>query len=171
MLNFDIIIIIFMLFAIIYGIIRGLYRQIISILSIFIPTAIVMVSGSFISKQVRTFSITSKIMNWFYNVTKMVINLNYDDFVRWFINVMLFLVAFFICKSILNHYFLNTKKLLKITVTSKSRYIGGGLGLLNGFLIVMFTYILIMPMVVINDGQPLTKLFLLIYKPFQTFFG
>lgn len=171
MLNFDIIIIIIMLFAIIHGLIRGFYRQIIALLSILIPSLIVIFSGKMIANILKDISWTNTILKACFSVVKMIANFSYDGFVLWFNNIILFFILFLLLRLVLNRYFLNTKKLLSIKVTAKSRYLGGGIGLIIGLCFILYIYLLIKPMVSINDQATLTRLFLSIYKPLQSFIG
>ena len=171
MLNFDVIVIIIVLFAIINGLIRGIYRQILSLLSILIPTVIIFFSGLFIINYLNQLPFFVNLMKSIYQVIKHILNINLDNFIKLFVLIISYLVIYGVVKLILTNFSLTIKKRLSKKVNLKSRYIGGGLGLINAYLVIIFVFMFIKPIVNIDYDQPLTHLLLQIYQPLHGFLG
>ena len=160
MFNFDIVVIIIILYAIINGLMLGGYRQVLSILNIFIPFIIIFFSTSYLVAYLTNIPLFNSIVTFIYNVLKMILNISLEDFIRLFIILATYLMLYYLVRFIIKKQFLNTKKILSKKVNPKSRYIGGGLGLISACIIIMFAFVLIKPLVNINYAQPVTKILL-----------
>lgn len=171
MLNFDIFIIIIIIFAVINGLIRGLSRQILASLGILIPTGVIYFTYPLIFKFVDSVAIVSKITSPLYKVIKMFLNISSDNFSKLFVVIIIYLLIYFVMKVILDSFSVSTKKLLKANIKPVSRYIGGGLGLINAYIMILITFVLVNPLVIMNPSQPLTKNLFLIFKPFTDLLG
>ena len=77
MFNFDIVVIIIVLYAIINGLMLGGYRQLLLILNIFIPSVIIFFTTPIINDYLSSLPAFNKVINGLYNVLKIFINLFY----------------------------------------------------------------------------------------------
>jgi uncharacterized membrane protein required for colicin V production len=164
-LNFDFIIIIIILFSVIYGFIRGVFKEVKASFALICPIIILYFIKDTIVKYLMNISSVNKVMTFMYKLASKVFNITADDFNVLLISIMIFILLSGFIKFIFNLISPSKIDIILKTKKKSSRIIGGTLGLIKAYFLIMLALMLIKPVSSINYKTPVTNQFVKINKP------
>lgn len=154
--NFDIIIILILLASVMAGLYYSLYRQSKKTLIIVIPFVILFFIFNEIMKIFNQIKFITSIRDSVFDFLK--INSYKNITTAIIVYIVSFLVIAFLVRVLLSVFNLSVQRQVMNKPKSASRLLGGLLGLLNGYLIIMILMFGVKPFIDVNYDRPITSL-------------
>lgn len=160
MINFDFIILIMILFCVIKGIINGLYKQVKTFLTLLIPFIFSYFLRGIIFSKLSGLSFFTKFMNFLFKIFSNFIEVDSPNyFSRIIVYCLIYIIIYFIISSLFKLFSPSIMNLITKDKNKPSRIIGGVLGFLNAYLLLLIVYIIIGTFVDFNQTTFLSKMF------------
>ena len=156
--NFDILIIIIILYAILKGYNRGIFHQLTGTLSLVIPYIIILFWGDKILIAAKAIPFINSTILFFYNILKNFFGTTYEYLETLFIYSLVFVIIYFIMRSVFKVVSPTKKANLLNEITNTSKVIGSAIGVVSAYLICIIVFILIKPMTNIDVDKPITNI-------------
>lgn len=170
-LNFDIFIIAIVLMCVASGLYRGFFKQLSTTISLAGAFAVVYFVKPMLMDMIESMAIYETITGYIFMVLRFVAKGTQDEIGSHVVFILLFVVSFFVIRMVFNVFSPSRKNVVLKTLTRTSRIIGGVLGVVSGYAIIMLTLILIKPITTVDYTTPITEIVISFNQPLQNELG
>lgn len=156
--NFDIVIIIIVLFSIIRGYNRGIYRQLSSSVAIIIPVLFIQFWGSDLYAWIVNIPVFQTISNFIYKGIRFVSNANEVYIQKILLYTVMFIIMYYLLKLVFKIFSPSREARILNEISNSSKFVGASLGLLVSYFLIVIGFIIIKPITNIVEDKPLTEI-------------